>query len=341
MCSCKRSADRRFPRRLRGLTLIELMVAQVIVGVIAAGMFALIGGMTRSFHEEQGATEAQVRLREASSVMLRTLQGIGGSDGRAGHLVLRDDGGDSAADSLTIFSSDYGVCGGSQPVVSIEDGDKVLLAKQDFDGDTLDDCPVDTMVGCRSADLIGRVLLIEGATRSAQLLITEADVAACTLTLGSSAVQSLQVAAYNQHFSATASGPAGVLTQLGDMRTARFGASVTFSVDPYTESLVRSINGAAPTKVLDGIYDLQVVTAHDLPPGDGAVAADEWNHDGALADATPENFFGVRVGLITYGSARAGIVHGAPRVFANRFHSDAPGGRRYRYSWIFAAARNR
>ena len=98
MSCCKPSAsapDRSAPARtsfggrkrrrpLRGLTLIELIVAQVVVSIIAAGMFTLIGAMTRSFHEEQGATEAQVRLREASSVLLRTLQGIGGSEGQGG-----------------------------------------------------------------------------------------------------------------------------------------------------------------------------------------------------------------------------------------------------------------
>jgi prepilin-type N-terminal cleavage/methylation domain-containing protein len=341
MSCCRRSAERRAggARRLRGLTLIELLVAQVIVGIIAAGMFALIGGMTRSFHEEHGAAEAQIRLREASSVLMRSLQGIGGNEGKAGYLVMRDDGGPDAADSLSVFRADYGVCGGVQAVLSVEGGNRLRLAQHDFDGDTFPDCPLENMVGCRMDDITGRVLLVEGQTRSAQLLVTAADDSTCELTLGTSAVQSLQLQRYRDHFGSSASTPANVISELGAVQAARFGNAMTFSV--ADNALWRTVNGANLTRILSGVYDLQIVTAHDLPPGDGAITAAEWNHDGALTGASPDNFFGVRVGLITYGQARGGIEQPAPQVFANRFHNAAPKERRYRASWMFAAARNR
>lgn len=326
---------------MRGATLIELIVSQVIVGIIAAGIFALIGGMTRSYHEEHGATEAQIRLREASSVLLRALQGIGGEEGRAGYLVLSKDWGAAAADTLTIFRADYGLCAGVQGVLEVVDHD-LRLERIDLDGDSLPDCPLGTLTGCTPEAVTGRVALIEGESRSAQLLVTSADEAACVVRFETRAVQSLQIAAYNEHFGTAAANVTDVIGELGPVRAVRFGSAVTFSIDAFSDRLLRSTNGQTPVPVMDGVYDLQVVTAHDFSPRNGSVdEATEWSWDGALAGATPENFFGVRVGLVTYGSANAGVRHHAPAVFANRFHDGAPADRRYRASWVFAAARNR
>lgn len=324
----------------RGMSLIELLTSQVIVAIIAAGMFAVIGGLTRSYHSEYGASEAQVRLREASHVLLRTLQGIGGADGRAGDLVYTTDGGATAPDSLTVFRADFGTCGGVQSVDAV-DGVNLRLVQTDLDGDGYVDCPIDHLVGCSATELEGKVVMVEGTSRSAQLLLTNVNTSPCQLTFNSGALQGLLVGAYNAHFGAAATNVNDVFADLSSVQAVRMGSTFTFTVDPHTDRLMRSINGQAPEGILDGVYDLQVVTAHDLPPGDGVIDAGEWNVNGALSGATPDNFYGVRVGLVTYGESRDGIEKELPPSFGNRTLIGAPGGRRYRTSWIFAAARNR
>jgi hypothetical protein len=339
---CSSSAEqRRRRRRVRGVTLVELLVAQVIVAIVIAGVFALVAAQTRSYHQNWSAVEAQVRLREATHVMLREMQGLGGEDGFAGDIVSFSDGGNSASDTVTLFLRDFSVCGGIQPVEDFDGDDIELVDTVDLSDppDGVDDCPINFLPGCDEADLLGRAVLARGDNHGARFVITSVDVSDCKVELGSSPANTAFRAAYNAAWGTSHSSVSAVLGDLGTEEAVVFGSTMTFTVDDSREMLQRSVNGAAAVDVLPRVTDLQVEFAHDLN-GNDLIDAGEWDTTGGLAGATPRNFHGVRFGLVTYASS-GNAVEAAPPTFGNRDLSGVPGGRRYRYSMHFAAARNR
>ena len=70
---CRRSAERPFALRARGLTLIEVMVSQVIGLIIITGMTSLISAMVKKLNAETNVSDAQVKLRDKNAIYANSL----------------------------------------------------------------------------------------------------------------------------------------------------------------------------------------------------------------------------------------------------------------------------
>ncbi len=348
------SARRPGPRRrrvalrpARGFTLIELFVSQAIVGVMAAAIFALIAAQTKSFHTSWSTSEAQIRLRESTHLLLRDLQGIGSDQDLPGQLLGFTDGGTGGSDAVVVFRQDAAICTGALGIDSIDHSAETItleLVDHDANAGTANVCPMGNIVGCSAATVSGRVAHVRGDLRAGFFYVSSADETNCTLSVptGDNADY---ITNYESQNDVTASSMTNILNPgqangLGSPVGVLFGSSIAFSVDDAREVLQRSVNGLPPTDVIDDVRDLQIELAHDLDL-DGVIDAGEWNTTGTLAGATPANFRAVRLGLMTFASSKDNIVARPPSVFGNRNHTTAPDGRRYRYSFVLAAARNR
>ena len=89
----------------RGLTLIELMVAMAISGIVMTGVYSVYGSQTRSYNTQQLTVDMQENLRVALELMQEDLR-LAGSD-RTGEA----DAGFSAAE-LTTFTISMDITGG-------------------------------------------------------------------------------------------------------------------------------------------------------------------------------------------------------------------------------------
>jgi len=328
---------------LRGFTLVELIVSQVIVGIIAAGVFGLIAAQTQSFHSNWSATEAQVRLREATHLMLRDAQGLGDVSQGAGEMIGFVDGGSGDADELFVYRNDVALCQGGLGVDTVA-GDTLQLTLVDYDLDGTDDCPIDdAATNCPSAELVGSSALVIGdgpLAEHAVLLVTAANAGTCSVTFADGANGN-----YKQFFDVahpdlpSQSSVSDVIAAVGSVTGVSFGNRMHFYVNAPRENLMRMVNAQAETVVVEGIRDLQVQAAHDVDNND-VIANTEWRSTATLTDATAFNFRAMRIGLMAFANSKRSIEVAPPNIFGNRDHSAAPGGRRYRQSFVIAAARN-
>lgn len=339
MYSSKSFADR------RGFSLVEVMVSQVIALIVISGSLSLVVPLLRNFGEQEGAVEAQIRLREVSHVILRDVQGIGGGDGRAGSLfTLVADGGAFGSDQMRIFKRAQGLCTGQidPGSLAVRGSPGVNLTVQ-LDGTSADlhavddECPMRVLSNCSEALLADHEVLVSGPGGAAAMRISSVNASSCRIQLNPNANPNV-VADYNRTHGTSIANINQLFDAIATPASLIIGS--TFEYRVVAETLERSVDGGPFKSILPGVHDLQVVRAFDVD-NDGLVSAGEWDETGTLVGATPFNFFGAKVGIVTFGGARAGVENRPPVKFGNRNLTAAPVDRRYRSSFIFAAARNR
>ena len=340
--------------RIRALSLIEVMSSQVIVIILITGLVGLLTAMTKKINSETNASDAQVRLRQASHLLLRDTQGIGGDAALAGDLVAVTDNVTNAAtadvgtDVLTVFKRDESVCNGGMGV-TFASGSRVSVNGT---------CPI-AGAGCSVSELSSRRVALKNGGKALELTPVTPASSPCSIDFAGS-VNAAAVAAYNTSYkTACETGTTDASPTTGSCATtaaaianlqptqALVGSSFTYRV--RNQKLERSLNGGAFEVVLDDVLDLQVERIFDSD-GDGAIEA--VNERGEVeivtastgaepTSATPATFLGLRIGIVTFGRAPEGMEMRPPTLLSNHNLSGAPTGYRYRGTFVFAAARNR
>ena len=340
MSSCKPFAER--ARVVRGMTLLEVMVSQTIALILIAALTSLVVMMVTRLSSETNVSDAQVRLRQASHAILRDSQGIGGELSQSGDLVIVEEGdGLGGSDAFTLFKRDESVCGGSVGITSTAGVTSTVA----FRGSP-SVCPIG-LTGCSATDIDSHRLVVIGASRSIDVSGHLANALSCKLVLPSGVDATQAVTAYNSKYGTAHATLTQVLTEIGPVAFA-FGTSFRYEIAGTTAApvLQRSVNGAASALIADNIADLQVERWYDID-GDGVVAAGEVVSSDTLTGSLPpgansDNFLGLHIGLLAFGKAASdGFVVPPPTMFSNHSTAALPGMRRYRGSFITAAARNR
>jgi hypothetical protein len=320
--------------------LIEVMVSQAIALIVLTALLALVVAMVSKLQSESVASDAQVRLRQTSHLLLRDTQGVGSSSGAgAGDFYFVKDGGVSAADEFTVFKRDEAVCGGG---VAVTKNDGVTVEAKDIDTDptaTTDmECPLG-LAGCSAADIAGVASLIVGTTTSVSLLGGTSG-ASCKFTFPTGSQATDATSAYNARFGSSESNLGGVLSDVfgaGGTGQVLFGSSFTYRVQGTV--LQRSTNGGASfADVLDNVLDLQVERVYRNTDGTLCIVS---RTTGVAHSCIEDNFLGLRLGVVTFATGQDGLSVPPPATFANRTHSTAANGRRHRASVVFSASRNR
>ena len=122
---------RRSPPGRRGFTIIEILTALTIIGIIGLAMTKLILGQTRSFQYDNGARRARAAARSAMNILITDLR------------MTQDNGGVTAVDLVnnrridvrvpTVFGFVCEVTGGGV-VVSLVPSDSFQLASSKYGG---------------------------------------------------------------------------------------------------------------------------------------------------------------------------------------------------------------
>lgn len=342
------------PLRVRGMTLLELMVSQAVVLVLVGSIFALIVAQTRNFHRMEGSIEAQVSLRQITYALMRDLQAIGGADGRAGELLEVTDN-TNGPDQLLVFKSNPALCNSGLTTVAGANfsGNLLKIAKT---GST---CPIGNTAAsnaaCHKDLVINKDILLASNTASMRLFATAVDTSGCTITIDSSnALNTAAVTRLKRSF------PTNTVNNLTDAFTlifagntqtgsVRLGSTLQYRVADNT--LLRSVDRQTEEALLDNIADLQIARAYDTN-NDGIIGDNEWlgrtaslRNESDLTGASPVTYFGAEVILVASGSQAYGDDHVEKDIIDTAFnHSLAElqnTGRTYRWSRVFMAARNR
>ena len=326
MSCCKPVAE----QNRRGMTLIEVMISQTIAIIVISAMMAVVVAMVNKLQSEVATSDAQVHLRQVTHLLLRDTQGIGSSSGAsAGDFILINDGGSSAPDSFTLFRRDESVCGGGIPLNAGNSNSGNTL-----NPDTTSGCPF-ALSTCPPAELAGRTLMVVGDSRSAQMTGHTVNASSCEIK-GPTGQQATNVVSnYNARYSATMS---NINQVFGDMVPVQIlaGSGFTYRVDRGggRNMLQRSTDdGVTFVDILDNVLDLQVQRVF--------MNGDVIEYQNEPATGAPEDFIGLRIGLVTFARANDGLSVPPPATFGNRTLTGSPGNRRYRASFVITAARNR
>jgi hypothetical protein len=329
-------------RAARGMTLVELLVSQTIVLFVVGGVFSLVVAFGKSFHAADGASQAQIRVREIGHVLLRDLTALGGADGRAGELLQVEDS-TTAPDAFAVFKVNPGLCAGG---VAVTEHDGAVLR---FAAAT-EPCPfADTSTTCPTSMLQGRTVVVVGERASMLAKLSTVNPATCTATVAPGDPDNDDALARLRRALPTAE-----LSSMNDALELLLPGSVRvgsrFAYRVAADRLERSVDGAAWTPVVDGVHDLQIARAYDVD-GSGTVEDDEWLGKDAdhvdeedLAGASARSYFGAEVVVSTFGKAADGILEAPPSGLQNRAPTTATPEqqrRRYRTVRLFMAARNR
>jgi hypothetical protein len=328
--------------RLRGLSLIEVMVSQVIAIVVIAGMMSLVVAMIRKLDSEASVADAQIHLRQVSHLMLRDTQGVGGEISTSGDMVFITDGGASAADQLAIFRRDESICGG---LLGVDGANGVTL---DIDG--VDDpgtaattvvCPIG-LAACPESELEGRMLVVAGTTRSIAMTGHNAvsSPGACKINYPPGQQQTDVVAAFNARYGTSVRNMNELMGAMQPI-SVLIGSSFTYRLNGTT--LQRSTSNGTFEDILDNVFDFQIEQVYF---DDDATNLGTTYVRATTGTALPEGFesdefIGLRIGIVTFAPARADLEVKPPAQMSNRDLSGAPGKRRYRASFVLAASRNR
>lgn len=325
-------------------SLLELMVSQAIALIVIAGLLALFVPLVQNFAQTEGGLESQVHLREASHVILRDVQGLGGADGGTGSLfAVLQDGGATGPDRFRVFRRDHTICTenlaepGVMALSAINAGAKSVTL-----GNVAGVCPL-TSATCTPAMVTGRKLLVRSANvPSLPLVVTAADAATCTITFAAGS-NTGATAEYNAVFNTSLAAYDDVFTALAAAGSSQpvivVGSSFEYRIDTVNGRLQRSVNGGAFTDILDGVFDIQVVPTYDLNKDGDVEDANEVDLNNS-STASPTSFFGAKISIVTFAGAKNGMAIAPPSTIANRNLGTAPGNRRYAASTVFIAARN-
>lgn len=329
----------------RGFSLIELMVAQVMVLVISGSIFIFIASMTKTYHTQEANTASRTSLRHATAVMLRDLQAIGGEHGAAGDLVTVTDGGSGASDQLELVKVNNAICpnlaniGPSNKRVSI--------------GKVGSDCPWEVgNPACTKPMLVGRDLIVSGTAHSVKLRTTTVDNGgSCRIHFGNNTAN---VAAFNTRTGNKVCGGGAcgnVQAVLAAIGTGAVSVASSYEYRVGAEGLERRVDGAPWQLAVPGVRDMQLAEAHDLN-SDGVIAANEWaGRAGAPASrgalsvsgvaASAQTYFGAEVVLMTSNRVADRDPGPPPASLMNHTLTGLPSGHIFRTARVFAAARNR
>ncbi len=331
MSCCKPFAER--SSTVRGMTLIEVMISQVIALIVISAMMSVVVAMVNKLQAEVATSDAQVNLRQVSHLLLRDTQGVGSSAGStAGDFVVIQDGGATAPDSFTLFRRDESVCGGSLPVANsvgnVLNIDNVGAA-----------CPF-SFANCTEADVKDRTLMVLGANGQAIMMTGRtANASSCKVNYPTGQQENDVVAAYNRVYSPAAANINKVFDQLLPIQILA-GSGFTYRIDRTggRNMLQRSVNNSATfSDILDNVLDLQVQRVFQTGTVTSIVNEGAALPTGVVAD----DFIGLRIGIVTFARSIDGLTIDPPPTFGNRNLATAPKNRRYRASFIFTAARNR
>jgi hypothetical protein len=343
MCSCRPFAERR--RRHRAMSLIEVMTSQVIVIILVTSLVGLVAAMVKKLHSEAGVSDANVHLRQATHFLLRDTQAVGGDQAMAGDVVIVTDGGATGPDTLTLFKRDEALCNGGLGGITQQPGNSRVLRVADVNGA----CPITDEPGnCSEDELRSRRVTVKGGAFMAIAVPTSPNEQPCQITFGTADNQQT-VNQFNTRYGTTYNNIGQVFSAMPPPLQVLVGSAYTWRLNGTT--LERSVNGSAFEPILDNVYDFQIERIYDIngnatyldaqglfEPGEVVTVS-----DGAPlpVGATAENFLGLRIGLMTFSRAADGMDVRPPVRFSNRHHDDAPRLRRYRESFVLAAARNR
>lgn len=324
-------------RHRRGLTLIEVMVSQAIALVVISAMMAIVVAMVNKLQAEVAVSDAQVRLRQVSHLLLRDTQGVGASSGSsAGDFIAIFDGGNNAPDSFTLFRRDESICGGGIGVdTSIANNGK----PNSHDGvnlypDATNGCPF-ALPTCPRDELNGRSLFVLGKKGSAMMVGHNAKTCKITYPTGKQAKDIVD--RYNAQTGTSANNINQMFDEMGPIQILA-GSGFTYRLDQARNVLQRSTDdGATFIDILDGVFDLQVERVFQTA-GEPVFRSEG---EALPAGVSNENFIGLRIGLVTFSRSADGLNVPPPAKLANRDLSAAPQNRRYRASFVVTAARNR
>jgi len=328
MSCCRPFAD----RARRGMTLIEVMISQTIAIVVISAMMAVVVAMVNKLQSEVATSDAQVHLRQVTHLLLRDTQGIGSSSGAsAGDFILINDGGANAPDSFTLFRRDESVCGGGVPLEAGNGSSGNRLNVDQSSG-----CPL-ALSTCPPVELAGRTVMVVGDSRSAQMTGHSVTVTSSTCNivapLGQPGIN--VVTNYNARYGTSLTDINQVLADIGPVQVLT-GSGFTYRVDRTAgrNMLQRSTDdGRTFVDILDNVLDLQVQRVF--------MDGNAIEYQNEPVTGAPEDFIGLRIGLVTFARATDGLTVPPPATFGNRTLTGSPGNRRYRASFVITAARNR
>lgn len=341
MCSCRPSAE----GSPRAMTLIEVMTSQVIVIILITSMVALVAAMVKKLHSEAGVSDANVHLRQATHFILRDSQAVGGDLAEAGDVVVVQDGGATGPDTLTLFKRDEALCNGGLGGVAQQPGNARVLRV----GEVAGACPITRSPGnCSEEELASHRVVVKGGAFMAIAVPTSPNMQPCQVTFGTSDNQET-VNVFNTRYGTNFNNIGQVFSSMPSPLQILVGSSFTYRLNGTT--LERSANGSAFEPILDNVWDFQIERIFDVNGNAtflDAAGNFEPNEVVTLSDGAPlptgasaANFLGLRIGLMTFSRAADGLEVRPPARFSNRDHSAAPLLRRYRQSFVLAAARNR
>lgn len=326
MSCCKPFAE----QTRRGMTLIEVMISQTIAIVVISAMMAVVVAMVNKLQSEVATSDAQVHLRQVTHLLLRDTQGIGSSSGAsAGDFILINDGGTNAPDSFTLFRRDESVCGGGIP---LDAGN--ATSGNTLNPDASSGCPL-ALASCPPGELAGRTLMVVGDSRSAQMTGHTVNAAACKINYPTGQQATNVVNNYNARYGTAMN---NINQVFGDMLPVQIlaGSGFTYRVDRTAgrNMLQRSTDdGVTFVDILDNVLDLQVQRVF--------MNGNLIEYQNEPTTGAPEDFIGLRIGLVTFARANDGLSVPPPATFGNRTLTGSPGNRRYRASFVITAARNR
>ena len=118
--------------RIRGFTIVELLVAMAIVGLVLGAMYAVFTSSNRSYHTQDRVVDTQQGLRVGIDFLIRDIRLAGLDPEETGLFTIED-----ATTTLIQFTTDLNMDG------DIDEDNRERVAYQ-FSGTELQRCNLDT-----------------------------------------------------------------------------------------------------------------------------------------------------------------------------------------------------
>ena len=336
-------------RRTRGMTLIEVTLSQTLALILITAMSSLVVDMIKKLNTQTNDSDASVRLREASHLILRDTQGVGGEISQNGDILIVDDGGLTGADAFSLFKRDEAICGGGVTGTLTLAKDKVTgvaIAKRGISAA----CPL-LDGSCTPKEIATRRTMVMAGQRSVDFIGQTLSSSDCSFTFPTTSEGVKLVDRYNRKYGTPCNGKLCVSVDevLADLRVQGggavqllFGSSFNYRVDG--ESLQRSVDGVTFSTVVDSIFDMQVERLYDIDNNGTIDVKEVITVDTGVAvpaGASEDTVLGIRIGVIAFGKTTESRDVLPPATFSNRSHTSVTKGRTYRGTFVMASARNR